>query len=101
MIYERCDSEAVNNFLATVEPEQIRVREVVVKIVGLFVGEGSLRHGVLIFDDARGTEQVLPLLPVSYDCCIIITSRYGSFSTTRVLCVMSRALLVGNLRHRL
>jgi hypothetical protein len=42
---------------------------------GLFVGEGPLRNGVLLLDDARSGEQILPLLPISFDSCIIVTSR--------------------------
>lgn len=46
---------------------------------GLFVGEGALRNGVLMLDDVRNADQVLPLLPISFDCCLLLTSRYVFF----------------------
>lgn len=62
---------------------------------GLYVGEGSLRNGILLLDDARGAEQVLPLLPVSFDCLILVTSRCLP-ARTRV-CALTVSPRVANL----
>ena len=53
---------------------------------GLFIGEGPMCNGLLLLDDARNADQVLPLLPVSYNCCLLVTSRCAKILRTVLVC---------------
>ena len=55
MIDERCNAIAIDDALAAVEPEQVSVLKVVVKIVGLLVAEGRAD----VFDDERALADAL------------------------------------------
>ena len=61
MIDEGSDSVAIDDALAAVESEQIGVLEIVVKVVGLFLGEGRadiLHHQLALADGPRGVAAI-------------------------------------------
>jgi DNA-binding SARP family transcriptional activator/tetratricopeptide (TPR) repeat protein len=85
-------ADALRDLLMTLDVPAVRVPGSLRARAELWRTELSARRALLIFDDVTGPEQVLPLLPPTGDCLVIITSRQCHLDWGQARPLMLRAL---------